>query len=126
MKTKSKTACIKPQTVREVLDIIDEFLWSHPDRQNLWDILAALRGPDEGNTDLKLATTALIRGRAFPKTARLSSETGGYVHAAMVTKDTREGFRKTLDWMNVFAHFEQHVLSAFRALGLKFDERNSK
>lgn len=57
-------------TMKEVLDVIDEFLVQHG-RDNegamLWDVLTALRGPDSGDDEVKQATTVHIRAAAFPK-----------------------------------------------------------
>lgn len=59
--------------VKAVLDVIDEFFVTHMDDQrarDLWAILSALRGPDDGQWDVKGATTVYIRARAFPKAAK--------------------------------------------------------
>jgi hypothetical protein len=58
---------------REILDQLDEALAaaSFDEGMQVWRVLTALRGPDEDvNSDrlwLKLATTAPIRGAAFPR-----------------------------------------------------------
>ena len=61
-------------TVREVLDVIDEFLARGDSRAGaLWDVLTALRGPDdESKEQLKSSTTSHIRRAAFPLLASTS------------------------------------------------------
>lgn len=57
-------------THREMLDAIDAFLAAHTidgEGGKLWDVLTALRGPDNEDVELKLTTTAPIRRAAFPK-----------------------------------------------------------
>jgi len=59
--------------VREVLDTIDAMLTQGEaqDARDLWDVLAALRGPDTDNDELKDRTTVPIRRAAFPKMTAL-------------------------------------------------------
>jgi len=59
------------QTVREILDILDEFLaQGTPESQRLWDVITALRGPENDPVgELKSKSVAHIRRAAFPKTA---------------------------------------------------------
>lgn len=56
--------------INDILDQIDEVLCEdHAAARKLWSILTALRGPDDGNDELKTRTTAIIRAKAFPKFA---------------------------------------------------------
>lgn len=50
-------------TTREEADNLHE-------ARRLWRILTALRGPDNGSDDLKMVTTALIRGAVVPDFAK--------------------------------------------------------
>lgn len=63
---------VRCENEREVLDIIDDFLAEGPEMaaRRLWDVLTALRGPDDEKADeVKSAYTARIRGAAFPRCA---------------------------------------------------------
>lgn len=97
--------------VREVLDIIDGVLaQDEEDARELWDILTALRGPDDGSVRKKDSTTVHIRAAAFPKTA-----SSYFTHATMNPHnplDLTPGTQLN-DW-----HFDGHVRSAAVALGL--------
>lgn len=104
-----------PTTMREVLDIIDEALARNDhEAEQLWAVLTALRGPDSNNSDLKLRTTAVIRSRAFPRTAKIAREStwdvpGGATYAEsympLPTEVPRNG-----------QHFDWHVHCAAIAL----------
>ena len=57
-----------PTTTRGMLNLIDKFLARcDGESGNLWDVLSALRGPDDGDEITKKRTTLLIRAAAFPK-----------------------------------------------------------
>lgn len=100
--------------VREVLDIIDGVLaGGAQDARELWNILTALRGPDDDGDDWlrKGKTTVHIRAAAFPKTARSAD----FEQATMKTDvkyDPTPG-TKLHDW-----HFFGHIDRAADALGL--------
>lgn len=51
-------------TTKEVLAVVVEHLnnASCEDARDLWNVLTALRGPDDGDEKLKWETTAVIRG----------------------------------------------------------------
>lgn len=61
---------MSPETRKE-LDRIDMFLANQPSvvARELWNILTALRGPDNGNDAIKDETTCVIRTKAFPQLA---------------------------------------------------------
>jgi hypothetical protein len=75
-----------PKTAREMLDLIDQFLVSPPipfsgsdpfgptEQKALWDVLSALRGPDDMKDAVKHVTTARIRKAAFPLCANKAGE----------------------------------------------------
>ena len=57
-----------PTTTRGMLDLIDKFLARcNRESGNLWDVLSALRGPDDEDEITKKRTTMLIRDAAFPR-----------------------------------------------------------
>jgi hypothetical protein len=62
--------------VRALLDQIDSFFITEEaaDTRPLWDILTALRGPDNDDEEAKETTTIPIRRAAFP---RLSADAQG-------------------------------------------------
>lgn len=90
--------------------------------RHLWDVLTALRGPDNRDEELKAATTEVIRDKAF----------GRFVvrHFANVNSDTpermqyREGMHQTKEYNT--AHFEHHARAAFLALDLDWDTEDKQ
>jgi hypothetical protein len=126
----------KPQTASEVLDIIDEFFLENanpgnkwhdlnaPDERRkqeakkLWDVLSALRGPDDGHLALKYKSTSPLRSAAFPKSA--AAPLKRLEHAGPVVQPVAEfDFDFVMQarprWDD---HFRTHVRSAALALGL--------
>ena len=74
-----------PKTARQILDLIDEFLITATRREvvSLWDVLSALRGPDNFacNTQSKDRLTVHIRRGAFPRMAnRVNGKTPAVFH----------------------------------------------
>jgi hypothetical protein len=114
------------RTTREMLDQIDKFL-SRGDEaaEELVDVLSALRGPDNGDYDLKRNTTERIRAAAFPCTTH-----GRYsvLHKWDVNTDGGQikfvsSFHgKRLGWPNLSHppanHFNQHAATAAKRLGI--------
>ena len=87
---------------RDVLKVMDR--WSEGSTfleiRDLWDILSALRGPDEYNLDLKQETTCRIRARTVPNLAFYSDING----------DGGE----IVGWPG--DHFGQHVMAAVESI----------
>jgi hypothetical protein len=56
-------------SAKEVLAALDEWAIQTDDLESkrLWDVLTALRGPDNEDTQMKLNATVPIRKRALPK-----------------------------------------------------------
>lgn len=109
--------------LREILYQIDMYLSTGDVSKSaaLWAVLSALRGPDDEAELTKLATTAVIRAKAFPLTAKLSHATGGRVRASMIPdRDTSVFMRQHMK----FSHFVGHARDAFRALGLSWRSLN--
>lgn len=98
--------------VRRMVDQIDEFLATapHEDVQDLWNLLAALRGPDVDPTgDLKSATTAVIRRKMFPKAGgRLQLWPG----VEVAPQDREFQLNLGVPW----CHFTRHADWAHKAL----------
>jgi len=124
---------MKPE-LRKVLDTIDDYLATGDkgDSMALWDILAALRGPDKSYPEgtkywlsVKDVTTSVIRAAAFPKTAALSHRDGGRVRASMMPDDFKYARVRT-DRDFPSDHFTGHAHTAFQALGLSWYHQNTK
>lgn len=110
--------------LKTLLNTIDIYLLTGDENESrrLWNILAALRGPDTPDSnDLKDVTTSVIRATAFPLTAKQSNGNGGRLCASMVGDDSdRASRRKLLS----SSHFILHAQSAFHALDLLWDMDN--
>jgi hypothetical protein len=113
------TLATRLKTARQVLNWLDDwFVAQHKKNTDegpkLWNVLAALRGPDAENSyTLKDVTTARIRTAAFPRLAKTAhrlgasfSEGGKVVSVPAVP----EGAVK---------HFVGHAKKAAKALGLR-------
>ena len=85
--------------------------------KKMWDVLTALRGPDDGDYGLKEATTAIIRTRflGYPYLF--------YVPAQFATADWNPKVREAAVGS---CHFLKHAQRAFSTLGLKWDEANAE
>src|SRR6266404_4013913 len=102
----TKTKKKKPLTLRQVLNVIDARLAKGGvDAGKLWDVLSALRGPDEDVKHNKDTTTVPIRLAAFPKTARLS-----WPPAQFTNGD------RPIEVPDTDGHFERHIRVAAYAL----------
>lgn len=89
-------------------------------RKEIWDILTGLRGPDyEGNswTD-KRATTAVIRSEVFgiKNLMDVPADVSGDCDNSVAIRSNST--------FSDHSHFKFHAQSAFKALGLKWDEVN--
>ena len=124
MKTqKHRPRINRPRTADEVFKILREFMAcrgletiSERERERLWDVLSALRGPDNGPAGSKSATTMVIRHAVFGMNSKVER------YADVASDDAgRRDFRITMNMLN---HFEEHVRWAFQSLGLKWDEIN--
>jgi hypothetical protein len=123
----------KPQTLRGILDKLDAVL-NGPDMNlasQLWDVLTALRGPDSTasrRSEIKYATTAVIRRVAFPKTAAINDNMIPAVFSSdsLNAQEIRTNelvltgeVDKAMGW-----HFDHHARIAFQALGLDWSAVN--
>ena len=107
----------KMQTANEVLDAINNFIADRDvqtrEKDRLWDVLSALRGPDFMDDEaplwygIKLETTAKIRSCAFPA---LSNNLWG------LTVCVGKVNLNVLQDVWAYKHFNQHVKNAVLAL----------
>src|SRR6478752_1244455 len=106
------------KTVRDALDTLDTAMadMRHDDLQAIWDVLTALRGPDNSDPDAKGISTEYVRRDAFPKAAEAITFMGAFV-AAEGRTPSNFSFT-TLRRMAGSAHFAQHVISAMLRLGI--------
>lgn len=109
----------RPLTVRAMLNQIERYLLNSPrDRSRaLWDILTALRGPDDGDEQVKDAATIPIRRAAFPKLAELMiglNPTGALFHRW----NSGGAHTPYVEPTDAATHFRVHATQAARALGL--------
>jgi hypothetical protein len=112
---------MRPRTLRQALDKIQDMLDGTKYSSDLWDILVALRGPDSRDRKLKSATTALIRSAAFPKQPCLERSVFTNKDSLELARRRRELFARKLD----NNHFREHASAAFAALGLKISQVNN-
>lgn len=105
---------VKPE-LRFVLDQIQQWLLDPAVADDLWAVLTALRGPDNGR--YKEATTCWIRSTAFPVLAERLYEFG----AVFYTEGAEPAGKETLRMFHtaVSTHFQHHYLKALAALGFK-------
>ncbi|HWY36161.1 MAG TPA: hypothetical protein VNX68_16065 [Nitrosopumilaceae archaeon] len=122
-----------PKTANDVLKIINDFFIKTPKTFNenhaptdeghkLWDILTALRGPDNEDRTIKDEITAVIRNKALPSCDK---------YGAIVCSDAPDSGRiryaihtKAIVEHSDIIHFFFHAKRAFNALGLKWEEVN--
>lgn len=104
-------------TPREVLDALDEWFAHRPtgqSRKNVWDILSALRGPDDKREFEKKATfTNPIRTHAFPK-LREALQDDPLMFPSTFAPDGEP--LPPIDSLDIWDHFENHARRAIRAL----------
>jgi hypothetical protein len=116
--------------VKEVLSDLQRAYQSmdYDSRRDLWHILTALRGPDNGREDVKSATTGIIRAAVFGLDAgRMLQE-----FAVVEFFDRLAGLRVNEHALCYRAanqhednwHFINHAQKAFRALGLTWETNN--
>lgn len=99
------------EATKRVLEQIDEVLATDPEAGvELWDVMTGLRGPDNGDYDLKAATTAVIRTAAFPRAG------ASYFPDAVFAPPSRRFDLDAVDEQGVSIHFRAHAVRAARAL----------
>lgn len=114
----------KPKTARDVLNIIDDFLSlggvNDCERKMLWDVLTALRGPDDETYSLKMESTIPIRRAAFPKIASNSRIQRETLLATFGTAQYK--FNRHVFDTGRYSHFGSHVINAASALNILYTE----
>lgn len=106
-------------------ETLDGWMEGNNDQKCLWWVLTALRGPDynaswnENALRDKESTTAVIR--------QMIGLRRGVGNGATVNADSvvHTNWRNQLAVMGGSYHFKMHVINAFKALGLSWDEQNS-
>ena len=118
--TKKKAAPKKavartPTTAKAMLDLLDRFFAGragYAQKEALWIVLSALRGPDDDNVVLKELTTARIRTAAFPRATRgRFSLLGATLSRGSVDLVEAEKYQGS-------DHFHRHVVGAVDELRL--------
>lgn len=119
MAKKKKPVGKKKLSLRQMLDQLDRWLLTEHGC-DLAKVLSALRGPDSDNDQLKEDTTAVIRGRAFPRLMRAKDRDyrSNDYHSARHTWIMQPGKTVVLSQRVANTHFGNHIVSAARALGL--------
>lgn len=121
-----------PRTKEEALDVLRGFFLDESieefEKRKLWNILTALRGPDNSNDfSTKEATTAVVRAHFFWKDGHIPRDfidRGRDLFGSIIREDsTRHALKRVRD-DDGGVHFRSHVLKAFDAFGLKWDESN--
>jgi hypothetical protein len=118
------SAVATPSGTKQMLDSIISFLNNAPyeESRQLWDVLTALRGPDDNNTSLKSITTARIRGVLG---LRPNGAAGAVVDDGVPIHNDASGYdmfyklKETVD-NTVSYHFAKHyayAVATLRALG---------
>lgn len=107
--------------VRKILDDIDAVLMTQSDTsKQLWNVLSALRGPDD-ESEAKKELTIEIRRAAFPLTTKRADEgNGGFSPQGNNFGMGREDGppRIPADIMIHRDHFRSHIRSAAKALNI--------
>jgi hypothetical protein len=118
----------EPKTAKEMLALLDTFLSDADltESKKLWDVMTALRGPDNKSDTFKDHYTIPVRVAAFPKLAAMNGrETGSIFY----TFDDQHGYRpdsKDGGYGSPLEHFVQHAHKAAFALELtKYRELES-
>jgi hypothetical protein len=92
--------------------------------QELWSVVTALRGPDNGNDTAKKATTCVIRHTLGFKN---EVENDWIPFVVNPDEEANVSVREYLTHTRLFeeqGHFYSHVKSAFVALNLEWDKVN--
>lgn len=84
--------------------------------REVWDILTGLRGPDTQDSELKGATTSVIRHAIFGRDSKVNNR-------ADVSSDYPYKAEKRAK--GVSGHFGAHAERAFESLGLSWNNYNT-
>lgn len=106
--------------VRKVLDQVEDVLLGKQGKAaavDLWSILTALRGPDDGYGDVKSTQTVPIRAAAFPRILRAAGEE--FFFGGFQIKSYGESGKLPDPYAMIPTHFTIHIRWAVDALGRK-------
>jgi hypothetical protein len=124
-------ATTRGQKWQDILALVVEFLNEDAEGgKKLWDVLTALRGPDDDYLTKKRSTTSVLRHAIGLTYYGLTG--------AIINQDTEEYAKYRATQMPVvisphichplilekWTHFHAHTLAAFQVLGLKWDKVN--
>lgn len=112
---KKTTHSFKP-LLKQIVKFLNE---AGPESRELWDVLTALRGPDNNREIDKNAATAVIR-----HAVGLKGYTRDYSFVVLPDSVQSAEQRQVLEREIVDSHFRRHAQLAFEALELKWDEVN--
>jgi hypothetical protein len=110
------------KALREMLNQITEFVRDHKDGKDLYRILTALRGPDDGDFVLKNCTTAILRDAVGFRNDKSYDTNADNPKRA---KFRAEVFHKWEAGDNDNSHFLSHIKTGFRAVGLNLHRNNN-
>lgn len=117
----------KPKTAMEVVEIIRQFFAgqenggvSYKEAEKLWDMLTALRGPDDENFRLKDAVTVPFREAFLGEEAAIMVQQ----HQGAFTREHRSNKKEHLKIRETMSdgHFRGHLKKAFKAIGLDWNK----
>ena len=112
------------KTTKFVLDLIDRTLAGKDQEsaRELWDVLTAMRGPDDDNNTAKMVYTVPIRSAAFPKTAARYLKNEGRVAGsrAIMAVDAADpaAYKSWHRGVVTQGHYREHIEKAREVLGL--------
>lgn len=129
IKPKAQAKKIKPESFKSILNKVVKFLNdAGPESKKLWDVLTALRGPDDSCFNTKDATTAVVR-HTIGLSGRTGSDLNSTYHGYAVKPDNTQYSHRRKELESGLArllpgHFRDHILAAFNALDLKWNDVN--
>lgn len=91
------------EDINAILDTAHASLEASSEAHVLWDLLTALRGPDDASIAVKLATTARIRAYLVPAAEKIGA-------------DVSETHCPDINLINPGNHFGGHIVKATHAL----------
>lgn len=107
--------------IRKALNAVEAVLlrYKSRDAHHLWNILAAMRGPDGESWTIKNEFTSPIRGWAFPKVVAVAKDLDCKIPASFVEWNANKPPTRgpTYDQqITVGVHYARHIRDALRAI----------
>lgn len=106
-------------TAKEMLAEIDTFLADHAydgEGGKLWDVLCALRGPDNEAQGIKTTTTMVIRGKALPMCLHAISRMSWYPGPSGRYPAMTSHIKFEIKENDQYRHFSEHAQAAYNVL----------